>query len=704
MPRRIRGNARHRRSGVQQFSASIRQATYWLWIALLASVYFSAARISLLLAIPPGYATAVWPPSGIALAAVLMLGTRYWPGIWIGAALVNVTVETSFPAAALIATGNTLEALVGAALIRRSIGIPYAFERGEDVVKFVAIAVLSPTIAASVALIPLSLGHALPWSQVFWNWWTWWQGDTAGIIIVAPLILSWSVRPTIVWSPGRRIEAACFTLLLLATAWLTFGSGSPDAIPYPVTFLIAPFVIWAAFRFSQREVATATAGVCALAVWYTIEKRGPFASFSLNESLLLLLAFASTIVATGLVLSAVLGERKRAAEHRLSESEERFRLMILSVTDYAILMLDPQGRIISWNEGAERIKGYRAEEILGQHFSRFYPDDDALRGEPHSALDAARTNGRFEVEGWRVRKNGTTFWANVVITAVRDAKGTLLGFSKVVRDLTERKRAESELMGAKALAEKASQAKSEFLAKMSHELRTPLNSLMILARLLADNVERNLTAKQVHYAQVIHEAGKDLLALISDVLDLAKIESGTVAALDIGRVSFVELRDYLERTFGQVARDAGLTFAVTLEEGLADAIETDPKRLQQILRNLLSNAFKFTKRGGVSLRIGLAQSGWTPGHAYLDSGGRVAAFSVSDTGIGIPENKQAVIFEPFRQADGNTSREFGGTGLGLSICRELGQRLGGEILVRSTPGTGSTFTLYLPLIYRREHT
>jgi PAS domain S-box-containing protein len=684
-------------TGTRPLPASITQASYWLWVVLLASVYFSAAKVSLLLAIPPGYATAVWPPSGIALAVILMLGARFWPGVWIGAAAANLTVEAFLGGAALIATGNTLEALVGAALIRRVVGVPYSFERGEDVLKFVAVAALCPTLAATTALIPLSLGHALSGSELFSNWWTWWQGDAAGIVIVAPLILAWSARSALRWSPAMLLEAACFALLLLGASWVTFGSTS--LTPYPLTFLIAPFIIWSAFRFGQREVSTASAAVCALAVWYTVERRGPFASFSLNESLLLLLAFASTVMTMGLVLSAALGERKRTAEHRLSEVEERFRLMVLNVADYAILMLDPEGRVVSWNAGAERIKGYRAEEIIGRHFSCFYPDEEARRGKPRGALDKAAASGRFQDEGWRVRKDGTIFWASVVITAMRDPRGALLGFSKIVRDLTERKRSESELIGAKAIAEKASQAKSEFLAKMSHELRTPLNSLMILARLLADNAGRNLAPKQVQYAEGIHEAGSELLALVNDVLDLARIESGAAPPLNVEPEAFAELQKDLERTFRRVASNAGLGFEIAVDPGLPASVESDPQRLQQILRNLLSNAFKFTKNGGVALRIAPAKSGWTPGRARLDSAERVVAFAVTDTGVGIAEDRQAIIFEPFQQADRSTSAQFGGSGLGLSISRELAHLLGGEIRVSSAPEKGSTFTLYLPLSF-----
>ena len=233
----------------------------------------------------------------------------------------------------------------------------------------------------------------------------------------------------------------------------------------------------------------------------------------------------------------------------------------------------------------------------------------------------------------------------------------------------------------------SSRYKSEFLANMSHELRTPLNSLLILARLLADNAGGNLSAKQVEFSRTIHASGAELLALINDILDLAKIESGTVT-LSIAHESFDEVRKYAERTFRQVAADKGLEFVVSIDPELPATVETDGKRLQQVVTNLLANAFKFTSKGSVSLRVARAADG-------------MAAFEVTDTGIGIPPGEQRLIFEAFQQADGTASREYGGTGLGLSISRELARLLGGEIRVHSIPGEGSTFTLYLPLAYRQ---
>jgi len=264
----------------------------------------------------------------------------------------------------------------------------------------------------------------------------------------------------------------------------------------------------------------------------------------------------------------------------------------------------------------------------------------------------------------------------------------------------ERKNQEVE-QARQALEEKAAQLaltskyKSEFLANMSHELRTPLNSLLILSDQLSKNPEGNLSARQTEYAKTIHSSGNDLLNLINDILDLSKIESGTVV-VDVSEVRFPELRGVVERTFKHVAEQKGLGFSVQLSAELPRSIETDAKRLQQVLKNLLSNAFKFTRQGTVSLEVHPAPHDIRYESETLRDHDEVIAFSVSDTGIGIPHEKQQIIFEAFQQADGSTNRKYGGTGLGLAISRELSWLLGGEIHLHSAPGEGSRFTLYLP--------
>src|SRR5688572_1237614 len=378
-----------------------------------------------------------------------------------------------------------------------------------------------------------------------------------------------------------------------------------------------------------------------------------------------------------------LTERRRA-EEALRESEARFRLMVVSVKDYGIFMLDPQGNIASWNEGARRIKGYEAEEIMGRHFSAFYPAEDVAAGKPEWELEVASRDGRFEDEGWRVRKDGSRFWANVIITPLRNDHGELVGFAKVSRDLTERKAAEERaIANARRLAEVevANVAKSGFLAAMSHELRTPLNAIGGYAELIETGIGGPVSDQQRDYLSRIRTSQQHLLGIITDLLNYSRIEAGQMQY----EMMPVPVQSTVERVLPLLAPQAGVKGLTLRQLPCPPTLVwwADRTKAEQIVLNLLSNAVKFTPTGGVV-------------SVQCQKAGDLIAVTVRDTGPGIPDDKQAAIFEPFVQLGRNLTSPHEGTGLGLAISRDLARAMGGDVSVSSVVGKGSAFTLKLP--------
>jgi PAS domain S-box-containing protein len=375
---------------------------------------------------------------------------------------------------------------------------------------------------------------------------------------------------------------------------------------------------------------------------------------------------------------------RRAAEETLRESEERFRLLVEGVRDYAIFMLDPTGRIVSWNRGAEALKQYRAEEIIGHSFSAFYPAEDVADGKPARELEIARRDGRYEEEGWRIRKDGSTFWAGVLITPVYTPDGNLLGFSKVTRDLTERRAAqERAIADTRRITEieTASRTKSEFLTAMSHELRTPINATMGYADLLLMEIGGQLSEQQREYVARVRGSQEHLLAIINDLLNYGRIEAG---ALNY-EIAPAPLREMVEKVFPMVepqARAKGLTLVMQpCPKNLL--VKVDRIKAEQIMLNLLWNAVKFTPAGG---RVSV-------GCVLAESTGRIV---VEDNGPGIPPEKQEAIFAPFVQLGRSLTSGHEGTGLGLAISRDLARAMAGDITVESALGKGARFTLTLP--------
>ncbi|MEO8033822.1 MAG: PAS domain S-box protein [Acidobacteriota bacterium] len=392
---------------------------------------------------------------------------------------------------------------------------------------------------------------------------------------------------------------------------------------------------------------------------------------------------------------------QRAATERLRHSTEIFQLLVTSVRDYAIFMLDPTGHVATWNAGAQSLKGYKPEEIIGRHFSAFYSQEDLDNHKPERELELARQNGSVEDEGWRLRKDGTRFWANVVITAVRDAHGELVGFAKVTRDITERKNSEEtrrallEQREARLIAEQerssveasyrvvqeANRAKDEFLMTLSHELRTPMTAILGWARLLP-----TMAADEPLFRDAIDSIATNAqlqARLIDDILDVSRIVSGKLRLIP----ETVEISRLIMAAVDSVAATADAK-DITITTALAPAlgsIVVDATRIQQVIWNLLSNAVKFTQRQGtvtVSARRTASQ----------------AQISVTDNGEGIDPHFLAHVFERFRQAELPRTRIHGGLGLGLSIVRYIAEAHGGTITAMSEGrGKGAWFTLTLPI-------
>lgn len=410
--------------------------------------------------------------------------------------------------------------------------------------------------------------------------------------------------------------------------------------------------------------------------------------------------------------------RARRTKEDLRASEERARLMLESVKDYAIFLLDPDGHITTWNAGAERINGYSAEDIIGKHFSIFYPADEA-EWKPKEELDIALREGRYEEEGWRIRKDRSRFMASVVITPVRTPQGVLAGFAKVTRDLTERHAAQeraiaaarqlaieeasriaaeeraremlvlAEQLGVQAAelekqslaAEKANKVKAEFLAAMSHELRTPLNAIGGYAQLMEMGIGGSVTAEQKLHLGRILWSQQHLLGIITDILNFSKIEAGQIE-YNIGPVPLLDVLATGASMVEPQARQKSIQLIIG--RCAADTVAwADRLKVEQILLNLLSNALKFTPDGGqVELNAGVGAT-----RAWL---------SVGDTGIGISAEDLRMVFAPFMQVGRTLASPKEGTGLGLAISRDLAHAMDGDLAAASEEGVGSLFTLTLP--------
>ncbi|HEY3696792.1 MASE1 domain-containing protein [Phenylobacterium sp.] len=645
----------------------------------IAVVYLLTAKLSLQFASVNPSATPIWPPTGLALGLTLLRGYRIWPAILAGAIVANLA--TSGWISLAIGAGNTLEALSGAWIVNALAKGVQAFRTPSGVGRFAAIvcAVATP-ISATTGVLSLTLAGYSGWSNFGEVWTTWWLGDFAGAVVVTPVLVLWVTDP-----PGfarrmsRTSEAVLVMILAAAVGLVAFGPGPHLTGTVPLAFLAILPLLWAALRCGERDTATVALILSAFAVWGAAAGKGPFIQPTLNDSFLLLVAFMVSAAVPSLALSASLGVRNRA----LASTEESHRLLVESVRDYAIFMLDTGGRVATWNSGAAQIYGYAADEIVGQHVARLQPDSDPHAGDPNGFLLRVAKAGKIEQEGWRVRRDGSQFWANIVVNAIRDPEGRLLGFAKVTRDVSERRQAEEALEHTRE--QLLQSQKLEALGQLTGGVAHDFNNLLMVVSGQADLLARGPPEeRRVKSLDAIKAAVARGASLTRQLLSFARRQTLTPEVIELPR-RLAAMQAMLNSSLGEAVE---LVLDLDLEVW---PIEADANELELALINLAVNARDAMPEGG---RLQITARNLSPEDAGLN--GAFVALSVADTGIGMAPEILAKAFDPFF-----TTKPTGkGTGLGLSQVHGFALQSGGDVTAVSRPGEGCTVTLRLPRAQR----
>jgi PAS domain S-box-containing protein len=672
-------------------------------------------------------ASAVWPPTGIALAAFLILGYRIWPGVLIGAFLVNITTAGTLVTSLGIAIGNTLEGVLGCYLVGRFAGGRQVFDQPTSIFQFTALAgAIATAVSATIGVTTLSLGGLAPWSDFGPIWVTWWLGDASGALVVTPLIVLWALDRRAPWRPRRWAELACLLVTVAASGLFVFSGWSVFAQRhYPLEYLCLPPLLWSAFRFGQRECASTLVLLTAIAIRGTLEGHGPFAGRSPNESLLLLQGFMAVLSVTTLATAAAVVGRRRV-EHSVRQLNEDLERRVAERTDqlwqtneqlrHQIMMraeartklersearlreAQRAARLGSWEWDVENNSIWWSEElysIYGIHpasfsasyeayLDRIHPED---RANARAVVAAALREKRpFAFEHRILRPDGTVRIVLGQGDVLLDHHGRPVRMVGTTQDITEHKVAELERAtlsrehAAREEAEKANRLKDEFLATLSHELRTPLNAIAGWANLLKEGtLDAATTARAV---ETIDRNVRIQSHLISDILDISRMTSGR---LDL-RFQAVPLATAIEGaldTMGPMARAKRVDLLRELGP-LSGPVMGDADRLQQIVWNLLSNAIKFAPEGGHVI-------------VRLTQEGSFARVLVEDDGPGIEPEFLPYVFERFRQRDSTGTRWHGGLGLGLAIVRHLVELHRGTVSASNrSEGTGASFLVTLPL-------
>ena len=677
------------------------------WVALFA-IYYGAARIGLGLAVVNDSASAVWPPTGIALAALLLYGRRMWLAVFLAAFLANLETARSPGVSLAIATGNTLEALLGTTLVERWAGGVGSLWSVAGVFRFAAAASLvPPLVSATVGLSALLASGLVAPAAFAETWVTWWLGDAIGAVVYAPFVVFWLTRTPRAWRERRPLEQALAAVAILALGWMTIHR-PPAAVTGPsVAFLGFPLVAWAAFRLGQRESVTGVVMLSALALWGTFAPGIPP-----NQSVVLVQAFAAVLAITGTAVAALAFQHRQlqadledrvvqrttelAASNAALRREMEQREMVqaaLRTSEQRLLEAQAVAHIGSWDWDIATNTVWWSHELgriyglpglapsYEQFLDRVHADDrDRVEAIVRRAFEDQQP---FAYEHRIVRPDGFTCTLAARGRVVTDEAGRPVRMLGTGQDISDRKQAEAaeaalaSEQAARLRAEEASRVKDEFLAMVSHELRTPLNAVLGWVRMLQDDPSNR--EKLARGLDVIQRNAQMQAWLINDLLDVSEIKAGQLR-LDKRPVN---LHAIVSLAIDAVNVPAGAK-RIQITSDLAEHahVDGDPHRLQQVVWNLLVNAVKFTPDGGrVDVRLERADS--------------QVAIQVTDTGRGIEADVLSRIFEPFWQGD--AVRRQGGLGLGLAIVRTLVEAHGGQVDARSDgPGRGTTFRVELP--------
>jgi signal transduction histidine kinase/integral membrane sensor domain MASE1/ActR/RegA family two-component response regulator len=691
-------------------------------IAALAAVYFVAAKLGLSLAVEAEQVSAVWPPTGIAVAAVLLFGFRAWPGVALGAFLANVTANESVAVALGITAGNTLEALAGAWLVQRLAQPGPIVDRLRGVLSLAVAATLSTTVAATIGVASLTTGGIQPWSSFPSLWRIWWLGDMMGALVVAPFLLAWLDRPRAAWSPRRLVEA-CLLLITLALACHFIFSSPPEShsVLHPLAYLIFPFIVWAGWRFDQRLTTTAILVETSIAVWGTVHGDGPFVAGDVTASLRLLHLFMAVVAVTGLLLGAAIAERnladaRRAAEYEigrsLSEADTSDDAMprILRVVcdtlrwDFGAFWVPDGGdarlRCVElWHDPALPLAEFAAESrrrgfessvglpgrVWAEGRPAWVPDVTGDGNFPRAPVAArAGIRGAF---GFPIVAGGNVIAVMEFFSReIRQPDDRLLQLFALIGGqiglFIQRHRAEEERKRADRALREADARKDEFIATLAHELRNPLAPIRNSLELIRLSTPAREPAVDRALA-VMDRQLRQMVLLIDDLLDLSRITQGKIEL----RRERVELQTVIQsalETSQPFIEEAGHQLIMSLPSEPV-YLDADPVRLAQVVSNLLHNACKYTARGG---------------HVWLtiETAGDEALVRVRDDGVGIPPEMLRRVFEMFTQVDRSLERSRGGLGIGLTLVLGLVEMHGGTVSAESGgPDQGSEFVVRLPL-------